>query len=338
MSGRTVRCGASRRRIAFTGAWLLALLLVGAGLVARPLGAQASGRTHLVLITGASGEPRIAEAWQGQALAVWTAATTRLGLARGDVTWLAEDSTKDARMTGRSSRATVERVLGALAARLGAADRLVVVLWAHGSALGDQVKVNLPGPDMTPDDFRRLLAPATQPEVAFIHTGSASGDFAPALMGPRRIVVTATKSAREQNETLFPGYFVQALTTDVADADKDGRTSLLEAFAYAQHEVERVFTQGNRLATEHPQLADGADGGRARAFFVAAAVGTAAPASPEAERLLRERAEVQARVDALRARKGDMGEEAYQRALEPLMVELAERSRALRALTGGAKP
>ncbi len=316
----------------------LASLLAAAALGAPSLGAQGAGRTHLVLITGASGEPRIAEAWQGQALALWTAATTRLGLAREDVTWLGEDSTRDARMAGRSTRATVERVLGGLAARLGVSDRLVVVLWAHGSALGDQVKVNLPGPDMTPDDFRRVLAPATKPEVAFIHTGSASGDFAPALMGPRRIVVTATKSAREQNETLFPGYFTQALTTDVADADKDGRTSILEAFAYAQHEVERVFTQGNRLATEHPQLADGADGGRARAFTLAAATGATVPASPEAERLLRERAEVQARVDALRAKKGDMGEEAYQRALEPLMVELAEKSRALRALTAGGKP
>lgn len=266
-------------------------VIVAAALAAPAVPARAQGATHLVIITGVSGEPRIAEAWQGQALALWTAATTRFGIPAAQVTVLAEDSTKDrVHVAGRSTRATIERVLGALAAKLTADDRLVVVLFAHGSSLGDGVKVNLPGPDMSADDFKKLLAPATAPMVAFIHTGSASADFAPALMGPRRIVITATKTAREQNETLFPGYFVQALTTDVADTDKDGRTSLLEAFAYATHEVERVFSQGNRLPTEHPQLADGSDGGRARSFYLTQAGGGSVAANPVAATLLRERA------------------------------------------------
>ncbi len=325
-------------------AWMVrtSVALMGAGmsaLCAAPAAAQSGGNTHLVVIAGVSGEPRIAESWTGLSMALWTAATTRFGIPASHVTLLAEDSTRDpAHVAGRSTKATVERILGALARSLTAEDRLVVVLFAHGSALTGSTTVNLPGPDMSDADFRRVLAPATTPMVAFIHTGSASGDFAAALAGPRRIVITATKSAREQNETLFPGYFVRALTTEAGDTDKDGRVSLLEAFTYATHEVEQVFTQGNRLPSEHAQLADGADGGRAREFFLASAGGASVAATPASAALLRERAEVQASVDALRARKTDMSEEAYQRALEPLMVRLAEASRALRALGGGTKP
>ena len=176
------------------------------GMAPMVLRAQDAGSTQLVVIAGVSGEPRIAAQWHGMAMALATAATQRYGIPAARVTVLAEDSTRDApRVQGRSSKVTIERVLGGLARSLTVADRLVVIVIAHGSSLGGPSRVNLPGPDMTPADFARVLAPATAPMIAFIHTGSASGDFATELAGPRRIVITATKSAREQNETLFPG-------------------------------------------------------------------------------------------------------------------------------------
>jgi hypothetical protein len=95
-----------------------------------------------------------------------------------------------------------------------------------------------------------------------------------------------------------------------------------------------VFTEGNLLATEHPQLADGADGGRARGFYLVASGSNSALSAAA----LSARAEVQARLDALRARRSTMSEEAYLEALEPLIVELAERTRALRAAAPTVKP
>lgn len=284
---------------------------------------------HLVVITGVSGEARIGTEWHGMAMALATAATQRLGVPAQQVVVLEQDSTRDAgKVQGRSTKATIERVLGGLARTLGSTDRLLVVVMAHGSSLSGETRVNLPGPDMTPADFARVLAPATAPVIAFVQTGSASAEFTEALAGPRRIVITATKTAREQNETLFPGPMVRAMTTDVADADKDGRVSLLEAFAYASHEVEQVFDKGGLLPTEHAMLEDGAEGGLARSFQLAP-VG-ALSSNPATAAALVARAEVQARIDALRARRGTMIEDAYLAALEPLIVELAERTRALR--------
>jgi hypothetical protein len=306
----------------------------------RALSAQDGANTYLVVIAGVSGEARIGTEWHGMAMALASAATQRFGLAPSRVVVLEQDSTRDAgAVQGRSTKVTIERVLGGLARTLTVADRLVVVVFAHGSSLGGETRVNLPGPDMSPSDFARLLAPATAPMIAFIETGSASGEFADALAGPRRIVITATKSAREQNETLFPGPFVRALTTEAGDTDKDGRVSLLEAFTYAKQEVEQVFTKGSLLATEHPQLSDDADGGRARTFFLAPTGSmTSVALNPATAAALTARAEVQARIDVLRARRSTMTEDAYLEALEPLIVELAQRTRALRSSPVPVKP
>lgn len=294
-----------------------------------PMRSQDAGATHLVVIAGVSGEARIGTEWHGMTMALASAATQRFGITPAHVIVLEQDSTRDAgRVQGRSTKVTIERVLGGLARSLTVTDRLVVIVLAHGSNLGGETRVNLPGPDMTPSDFARVLAPATTPTIAFIQTGSASGEFTTALAGPRRIVITATKSSREQNETIFPGPFVRALTTDVGDTDKDGRISLLEAFTYAQHEVEQVFTKGSLLPTEHPLLEDGAEGGRARTFYLAST--SAVMSDPAVAAALTARAEVQARIDALRARRSTMTEEVYLHALEPLIVELTERTRALR--------
>lgn len=319
-------------------ALMLAVMLLAPAL--RPLAAQAAGATHLVIIAGVSGEARIGTEWHGMAMALSTAATQRFGIPPARVIVLEQDSTRDAgRVQGRSTKATIERVLGGIARSMTVADRLVVIVMAHGSSLAADARVNLPGPDMTAADFARVLAPATAPTIAFIHTGSASGDFGTALAGPRRIIITATKSAREQNETLFPGPFVRAITTDTGDTDKDGRVSLLEAFTYAHHEVEQVFTKGSLLPTEHSVLSDGAEGGRARTFYLAPAGGAAiASANSATAAALTARAEVQARIDALRARRSTMSEDAYLQALEPLIVELAERTRALRGAAPVVKP
>jgi hypothetical protein len=298
----------------------------------------------VLVVAGVGGEKRISEAFYNWSVAVASAATKRFGVPDSMVVVLAEDSTR-AGVRGRSTRAAILDVLTRTAPTLTGGDRLVVVLFGHGGTQGNDARFNVPGPDISPDDFRMAFSLVRGASIVFVNTASASGDFVKPLSGPNRIVITATRSAREQNETLFPAHFVAALTSDVADADKDGRVNLLEAFTYARREVERVFEQGNRIATEHALLDDdgdgvgrtdagekGPDGLRARTFFLEPAGGATVAADPRVARLLAERREVEGRIEALRGRRSSMSEEAYQAAIEPLMVELAEKTRALRAL------
>lgn len=306
---------------------------------------QPVGQTHVLIVSGVSGEPRFAESFQRWGTALVTAALERYGLPAEQVMYLAEDPARDrARIKGRSGKVEVESALSGMVSRAREGDRIVVVLFGHGSSQGGASRFNLPGPDMTAEDFARVLAPA-KGAVVFVNTSSASGEFVKALSGPNRVVITATKSAREQNETYFPEHFVKALTSDEGDTDKDGRVSMLEAFTYARREVERIFEQGNRIASEHPQLdddgdgvahsdasANGPDGKRARSIYLEPLGGAKLAADPRAAALMAQRQAIEARIDSLRGRRSSMTEEAYQRALEPLLVELAEKTRELRAL------
>ena len=311
----------------------------------RPVDAQSPGQTYLLIVSGVSGEKRFADSFHAWSTALLSTGGTRFGIPAGQMIYLAEDSTRDAqRIRGRSTKANIESTLADMVTKARDGDRLVIMLFGHGSAQGAAPRFNLPGPDMTAEDFARVLSPA-KATVVFVNTASASGDFVKALTGKNRIVITATKSAREQNETYFPEHFVAALTGTAGDADKDGRVSMLEAFTYARKEVERLFTTENRIASEHPQLDDdgdgvahgeagekGPDGARARSLYLEPLGGVQVSNDPKAAALLAERRVLEARIDSLRGRRASMTEDAYQRALEPLMVQLAEKTRALRAL------
>ena len=112
---------------------------------------------------------------------------------------------------------------------------------------------------------------------------------------------------------------------EAADADKDGRVTLLEAFAYARREVARGYESRNLLATEHAQLSDSALA-RTIAFGVAQR-----PADPRIAALTDERRALEAQVDALRRRKATMDSTAYQGELERLLLAIAEKTAAIRA-------
>lgn len=340
----TPGAGMNRLRIRFAVFALVAVAAGGAAPCAIP--AQEPGQqTYLLLVSGVSGEKRFADSFHAWSMALLAAGTTRFGIPAGQMAYLAEDSTRDVqRIRGRSTKANVEATLASMTGKARDGDRVVVVLFGHGSAQGNDPRFNLPGPDMTADDFARVLAPA-KATVVFVNTASASGEFVKPLSGKNRVIITATKSAREQNETYFPAHFVAALTGTAGDADKDGRVSMLEAFTYARREVERLFEQGNRIASEHPQLDDdgdgvahgdasdkGPDGARARSLYLEPLGGVQTASDPRAAQLLAERRTLEARIDSLRGRRSTMTEEAYQRALEPLMVQLAEKTRAIRAL------
>jgi hypothetical protein len=337
-------------KVAQPTGWLLAAVaavcLLGAE--SRLADAQPAPATHVLIVTGASGEPRFAAAFYAQAVAFRKAAIERGAIPDSLVILLAEDPTRDpSSIQARSTRENVAAALRTIARRARAGDHVLVFLIGHGSSQDGVSRFNLPGPDLTDKDWNELLRPFAQQTVAVVLAASASGDFVRSLGGPNRIVISATKSAFERNETIFGEHFVAAFTGDGADADKDGQVSLLEAFLYAKREVERSYEQANKLLTEHAVLDDDGDGiassnpgspgvkdgHKAGRFYVGVGrVAAALQSDPRATELLAQQRRLQQSIDSLRALRSAMGEEEFQAALEPLLVKLAETNRALRAL------
>lgn len=136
---------------------------------------------------------------------------------------------------------------------------LWLVLIGHGTFDGRTAKFNLRGPDFSSEDLAEWLKPFNRP-IVIINTTSSSAPFLNKLSGNNRVIITATKSGYELNYTRFGKYFADSINEPQADLDKDGQTSLLEAFLTASNRVAEFYSAEGRLATEHALLDDNGDG------------------------------------------------------------------------------
>jgi hypothetical protein len=305
----------------------LAAALSAAGALAPSI--AVAQRVHVLAITGLSGEPAYRLAFESAASTLVDSARSRWKVSDSSLVVLAEDTTsKRLRASGRSTKDEIAKAFVTLSRRVAPGDVLVVFIVGHGSGEGADSRVSLPGPDATAADFAGWLAGFARQSVVFVNAASGSGDFRAALAGPRRVVVTATRTALERNETKFATPFVRGLTSDEADADKDGRVSVLEAFTYARKEVARAYETESKMLTEHAALSDSAV---ARTVSFGAARGVI---DPRAAALVTERQDLEAQVAALRGKKESMPAAAYDAELERLLVLVAEKTQAINALRG----
>ncbi len=312
------------------------------------LGQIPGSNTHVLVVSGIGGDREHSDRFYEWAMTFINAAQDRMGVPEDLITYLAEKRDRDpAHIDGRSTKVEIETALAAIAERAAPTDVVFVMLAGHGSTRGDDVMFNVPGPDLTATDFAAALSPFSTQRLVFVNLSTASGGFVPVLSGPNRIVITATKSGFERNESIFGGFFVQAFAEDVADTDKDDRVSILEAFEFARREVARVYDAEQRLLTEHALLDDNgdgegstepdareADGAIARTIFLAgggAAVAAAAGDDPVLAALLEEKRQIEQRIAELRNRKDQMDPQEYENSLEDLIVELALKNREIEA-------
>lgn len=306
-------------------------IAVGAAVFLPVAGGHAAAQeTHLLVVGGLGGAPEYQTRF-GEWGAALVEAAERRGVRSENVVWLAEPSVDHARVGGESRLERVRAEMVALAGRAAPDDVVIIVLFGHGDARRGEARLNLPGPDLTPGELAVMLEALGSRRVAIVNTASASGAFLEPLNAPGRVVMTATRSAAQNEATWFGEPFVDAFAGDHADADRDGSVSLLEAFEYARAEVERRYDGGGRLQTEHAVLDDPAD--------LAGRITFAAPASvaadPELQRLYAQRDSLRAELTALRARQSEMETQAYEAALERVLLETARNGRAIREREGG---
>ena len=319
---------------------LAVLLLV----LAAPAAAQT---THVAIVVGLAGDPEHAELFQRWA-ATLVDASVKMGVTPDHLVYLAEKPEADpTRIGGKSTKEEVVKAFDKMA-QAGADDVVFVFLIGHGTFDGKVAKFNLPGPDMTPEDFEPLLKRLKSQHVVLVNTSSASGPFVEALAAPGRTIVAATRNGAERFATLFGGYFVDALVGIEADTDKNGRTSVLEAFNFAKREVGVAYEREGIMLTEHPILSDNgdragtqtptADGKQGRVASVitmgAASAAEPLPADPKLRALYVERRDLERRIEGLKLLKDSMDAAKYASELERLATELALKTRQIRESEG----
>jgi hypothetical protein len=307
---------------------------------------------HLAVIVGLAGDPEHAELFQKWGASLVDAATKRYGIPRERIVYLVDKpGAEGLAANGRSTRDEIAKAFESLAQKAASDDLVFVILIGHGTFDGRVAKFNVPGPDMTGADFEPFLKRLEPRRVVLVNTASASGPFIEALSGSGRTIVTATRNGAERFAPLFGGFFVDALTADVADADKNKRVTILEAFNYARGEVVKAYEREGIMLTEHALLDDTgdkegsaqptADGKEGRVAAVlslgSAGAGEPLPADPKVRALYEERRTLERRVESLRLLKDSMEPQRYASELEKAVTELALKSRQIREAEGKSK-
>ena len=282
-------------------------------------------QTHVLIITGLGADPEYAAAFEKSGHAVYEAAK-KWNIPDASLIYLADSATHG--VTGKSTKAAIENAFTTLAKRAGAGDVVLVYIVGHGSGEGQRSAVNISGPDATASDYKMWVSMFPKQTVVFVNASSASGDFVDVLKQSGRIVVTATKTAMERNESVFASQFSRALSTEEADADKDGRISVLEAFEFTKKEVARFYENEKKLQTEHALLSDS---------ILAKTVAFGAQsvsADPKVAALVAERRALEDTLSVLRGKKDQMSAAEYDKELERLLLAIAEKTQAIKAAGG----
>lgn len=312
-------------------------------LILTPFSAALAADRYALIVTGASGGPYYAEKYETWRTSLVTTLTHTFGYPEDRVIVLGEEADGSVR---KSTRENVRAALASLQRRVAKDDVLLIVLMGHGTVLdGEQsAKFNLVGPDLTADEWVELVKPIAG-RLVFINTTSGSFPFLQKLSDRGRVVLTATDTAAQQFETVFPEFFVKAFSDPSADLDKNDKVSIWEAFTYASAAVRGWFDERGQLATERPLLDDsgdglgreagtpGRDGAVAQQTYLQPDRVVAPTGNAELTNLLRRRAELEAALELLRARKLALPPEEYDTQLEKLLLELAQVERQIRAKT-----
>jgi hypothetical protein len=293
---------------------------------------------YALIVSGAAGGQSYADQYGRWTTELSTVLVDRMKMDREKITIL-----KDGQDPAKTSTAAnVKRTVAAIRQRMGRDDVLFVMLIGHGTFDGIDAKFNLVGPDLESAEWGALFD-ALPGRVVVVNTSPASFPFLERLAGPRRVVITATDTAAQRFDTVFPEYFIKALQSEAADLDKNGRVSIWEAFAAAADGVRRYYQQRGQLATERPLLDDSGDGvgheangasddgsASSRVYLDQELPGSA-PTDEVLLQLLQKRAALESEVEDLRIRKTFMPPADYQKEFERIMVELAKVGRDIRA-------
>ena len=304
-------------------------------LSALTLAARADHKPTVILVQGAQGAPEFHSDFTKSADA-WAAAAKR---ANAHLIQIGREGPADAESA--ADKQALQKALQEVST--DQKNALWLILIGHGTYDRVEAKFNLRGPDVSDKELAAWLTPISRP-TALINCGSSSAPFLNRLSAPNRVVITATRSGHESNYARFGQYIAQSIADPAADLDKDGQTSLLEAFLAASHRTEEFYKKEGRLATEHALLDDNADGlGISADWFQGIRATKAAKegalidgtrahqwhlilsqneqAMPPELRAKRD--ELELKIETLRGKKPSMSESDYYTQLDPLLLELS---------------
>jgi len=189
----------------------------------------------------------------------------KVGLDPQRLAVLVSDNSPSPESAGASSANNLKKAIKVFASGIRPADRFIFYyigqanIVAETQNLASHLRLNLPGPDITPKDLAAWLAAIKADTQTIILDCPCAAVAAKALAGRGRIILCASNENQAYG-TRFGVHFVPALSRAGNDANHDGKVSILEAFTAAAREIEQWYREKQLLHTETPCLEDNGDG------------------------------------------------------------------------------
>jgi hypothetical protein len=293
----------------------------------------------VVIVIGAAGKTEYGEQFRS-----WAERWQKTALRTGAETLLIGGTDEASTAETPPPVSDRDQLQQALKARIGGStEPLWLVLIGHGSFDGRTTSFHLRGPDVTASLLAEWCGSCQRPLVVVV-CSSCSGPFLPALSGPQRIIITATRDGNQVQYSRFGDAMSLAISTLEADIDQNGQTSVLEAWLFAARRTAETYVSLGLLATEHSLLDDNGDGKGSRAELFDGVRVRSDVTAPEAidgrisERIHLERSafeqqmtveqrqlrdETVQKIDDLRRRRDEFDEADYLNQLEQLLLPLS---------------
>ena len=327
------------------------LLIIVFLMVYRPGWAQDQGNRYALIIAGLGGDAEHTETFKGYLFNTQKAFVESFGFEEDHITILGEQKIQDAAFVDDLSNAeNIRASFASLSTKATKNDDVYVILFGHGGYEGGESRLNIPRRDLSQFDYAELANQIDARRLVFINTASASAPFIDVLGKEGRVVITATRSGTQKNETSFPRFMIEAFTDPGADQDKDGRVSVAEVFVFASERTAQWYEDNGNVPTEDALIADNgsAEGARlkdletsgqgqlASLTYISISetelLAAGGQGSPELSAWLQEKDQIEREVARLKSRKAEMNVDDYYAELEVLFVRLAKGNEEIEAI------
>ncbi len=161
--------------------------------------------------------------------------------------------------TATSTAENIHNAIKNFASIIKPDDRFIFYYIGQANVIGENLRINLPGDDVTPEQLASWIKEIQTSSVLIIFDCPGSGLAAKAMSGQGRVIIGSC-TTEQHYTTRFSEYFIPALTDSQTDMNEDGKISILEAFTTTFKKIDDWYRQEKLLTTEAPVLEDNGDG------------------------------------------------------------------------------
>ena len=173
----------------------------------------------------------------------------RYGYYSDQITFLFEDNGEDPTIVdGYSTKLNIKNALDRIANNVNEPDRFILFWVGHANKSGADLKLNLPGRDLSLLVITQLINNINAKEMVLIFDFPFSGLVIPLLEHKNRLIVTSCTARERHVRAGFSILFAETLEIETAT------TPIIDIFTTTQDLVKTWYKNDGAYQSEHPQI------------------------------------------------------------------------------------